>query len=156
MPYSTFLEADKDNSDDGESNIMTELAISIRLDMPFAETVDATREALSEQGFGILTEIDMQSTLKAKIDADIERYVILGACNPRLAKSAIDTDRQVGLLLPCNVIVRADGGSTIVEAMNPQVMVGLSDAPGLADVADEATALLHAAIMALSGESSST
>src|SRR3546814_5924748 len=77
--------------------IMTELAISIRLDMPFAETVDATREALSEQGFGILTEIDMQSTLKAKIDADIERYVILGACNPRLAKSAIDTDRQVGL-----------------------------------------------------------
>ncbi|MGV8873220.1 MAG: DUF302 domain-containing protein [Rhodococcus sp. (in: high G+C Gram-positive bacteria)] len=132
---------------------MTELAISTRVNSTFEDTVEATRQALSEQGFGILTEIDMQSTLKAKIDADIERYVILGACNPRLAKAAIDTDRQVGLLLPCNVVVRADGSSTIVEAMNPQLMVGLSAAPGLADVADEATALLQAAIMTLDGES---
>ncbi|KAA0922882.1 DUF302 domain-containing protein [Rhodococcus sp. IEGM 1401] len=132
---------------------MTELAISTRVNTTFEDTVDATRKALSEQGFGILTEIDMQATLKSKIDADIERYVILGACNPRLAKGAIDTDRQVGLLLPCNVVVRADGGSTIVEAMNPQVMVGLSDASGLADVADEATALLQAAIMTLGGDS---
>ncbi|OZF49442.1 DUF302 domain-containing protein [Rhodococcus sp. 14-1411-2a] len=131
---------------------MTELAISTRVETTFEDTVEATRKALSEQGFGILTEIDMQSTLKSKIDADIERYVILGACNPRLAKGAIDADRQVGLLLPCNVVVRADGGSTIVEAMNPQVMVGMSDAPGLADVADEATALLQAAIMTLDGE----
>jgi uncharacterized protein (DUF302 family) len=131
---------------------MTELAISTRVETTFEDTVEATRKALSEQGFGILTEIDMQSTLKSKIDADIERYVILGACNPRLAMGAIDADRQVGLLLPCNVVVRADGGSTIVEAMNPQVMVGMSDAPGLADVADEATALLQAAIMTLDGE----
>ncbi len=135
---------------------MTELAIGTRVDMPIEETVDATREALAEQGFGVLTEIDMQSTLKSKIDADIERYVILGACNPQLAKAAIDTDRQVGLLLPCNVVVRADGGSTIVEAMNPQVMVGLSDAAGLAEVADRATALLQSAIMALGGDSTTT
>lgn len=132
---------------------MTELAISTRVHSNFADTVEATRKALSEQGFGVLTEIDMQSTLKAKIDADIERYVILGACNPRLAKGAIDTDRQVGLLLPCNVVVRADGENTIVEAMNPQLMVGLSAAPGLSDVADEATALLQAAIDTLGGES---
>ncbi|KPH20694.1 MULTISPECIES: DUF302 domain-containing protein [Rhodococcus] len=135
---------------------MTELAIGTRVDMPFEETLDATREALSEQGFGVLTEIDMQSTLKTKIDAEIERYVILGACNPQLAKAAIDTDRQVGLLLPCNVVVRVDGSGTIVEAMNPQVMVGLSDAPGLAEVADRATALLQAAIIALDGESATT
>ncbi|WP_206492797.1 DUF302 domain-containing protein [Rhodococcus sp. KRD162] len=133
---------------------MTELAISTRVNSTFEDTVESTRKALSEQGFGILTEIDMQSTLKAKIDADIERYVILGACNPRLAKAAIDTDRQVGLLLPCNVVVRSDGSDTIVEAMNPQLMVGLSAAPGLADVADEATALLQAAIAALDGENS--
>ncbi|MFY2789391.1 DUF302 domain-containing protein [Rhodococcus sp. MALMAid1271] len=133
---------------------MTELAISTRVNSTFEETVESTRKALSEQGFGILTEIDMQSTLKAKIDADIERYVILGACNPRLAKAAIDTDRQVGLLLPCNVVVRSDGSDTIVEAMNPQLMVGLSAAPGLADVADEATALLQAAIAALDGANS--
>ncbi|CCQ14295.1 putative uncharacterized protein [Rhodococcus sp. AW25M09] len=132
---------------------MTELAISTRVNSSFEDTVEATRKALSEQGFGVLTEIDMQSTLKAKIDADIERYVILGACNPRLAKGAIDTDRQVGLLLPCNVVVRADGDNTIVEAMNPQLMVGLSAAPGLSDVADEATALLQAAIDTLDGES---
>ncbi|MFY2789301.1 DUF302 domain-containing protein [Rhodococcus sp. KRD162] len=132
---------------------MTELAIGTRVDMPFEETVDATREALAEQGFGVLTEIDMQSTLKSKIDADIERYVILGACNPQLAKAAIDTDRQVGLMLPCNVVVRADGSSTIVEAMNPQVMVGLSDGAGLAEVADRATALLQSAVMALGGDS---
>lgn len=135
---------------------MTELAIGTRVDMPFEETLEATREALSEQGFGVLTEIDMQSTLKTKIDAEIERYVILGACNPQLAKAAIDTDRQVGLLLPCNVVVRVDGSGTIVEAMNPQVMVGLSDAPGLAEVADRATALLQAAIIALDGESATT
>ena len=133
---------------------MTELAISTRVNSTFEDTVESTRKALSEQGFGILTEIDMQSTLKAKIDADIERYVILGACNPRLAKAAIDTDRQVGLLLPCKVVVRSDGSDTIVEAMNPQLMVGLSAAPGLADVADEATALLQAAIAALDGENS--
>lgn len=133
---------------------MTELAISTRVNSTFEDTVESTRKALSEQGFGILTEIDMQSTLKAKIDADIERYVILGACNPRLAKAAIDTDRQVGLLLPCNVVVRSDGSDTIVEAMNPQLMVGLSAAPGLADVADEATALLQAAIAALDGANS--
>lgn len=84
----------------------------------------------------MLTEIDMQWTLKTKIDTEFERSVILGACNPQLAKAASDTDRQVGLLLPRTVVVRVDGDGTIVEAMNPHVMVGLSDAPGLATVAD--------------------
>lgn len=127
-------------------------ALSTVLRTSFDEAVDRTREALAAQGFGVLTEIDMQATLKAKLGEDMERYLILGACNPPLAHRAVDIDRQIGLLLPCNVVVRADpddDDAVIVEAMDPQVLVEVSGEDALRPVADEVTARLRAAIDAL-------
>lgn len=124
----------------------------------FDTAVEYTKAALSEQGFGVLTEIDMQATLKVKLGEEMERYVILGACNPALAHRAVAISRQIGLLLPCNVVVRADTtapGSVIVEAMNPNIMLQLSGEPALSDVAAEATTKLQAAIDALSGQTAS-
>ncbi|MCU7528841.1 DUF302 domain-containing protein [Prescottella equi] len=126
-----------------------ELGISTRLNTEFDDAIAKTRAALQEQGFGVLTEIDMQATLKAKIGAEMERYVILGACNPQLAHRAVRVDRQIGLLLPCNVVVRSDGDGVIVEAMNPALMVAVTEEPGLEEVAAEATTRLQAAIDAL-------
>ena len=129
------------------------LAISTTLHTSFADAVDQTRKALAEQGFGVLTEIDMKATLKAKLGEDMEDYLILGACNPPLAHRAVNVDRQIGLLLPCNVIVRADpsaGQNTvIVDAINPQVMAQLTDQPGMQEVADDVTTKLQAAIQSL-------
>ncbi|BCN69987.1 ABC transporter [Prescottella equi] len=126
-----------------------ELGISTRLNTEFDDAIAKTRAALQEQGFGVLTEIDMQATLKAKIGAEMERYIILGACNPQLAHRAVGVDRQIGLLLPCNVVVRSDGDGVIVEAMNPALMVAVTEEPGLEEVAAEATTRLEAAIDAL-------
>lgn len=128
-----------------------ELGIGTRLTAPFDDTVERTRKALQEQGFGVLTEIDMQATLQAKIGEDIGRYLILGACNPQLAHRAVGVNRQIGLLLPCNVVVREDGGDVVVEAMNPELMVQVSGDPELRSVADDATARLRSAIATLAG-----
>ncbi|PBC40105.1 DUF302 domain-containing protein [Rhodococcus sp. ACS1] len=132
------------------------LALSTTLHTSFADAVDRTRQALADQGFGILTEIDMKATLKAKLGEDMEDYLILGACNPPLAHRAVTVDRQIGLLLPCNVVVRADPtdpGTVLIDAMNPQVMIQVADQPGLGAVADDATAALQAAIETLSRDS---
>lgn len=128
-----------------------ELGIGTRLAAPFDDTVERTRKALQEQGFGVLTEIDMQATLQAKIGEDIGRYLILGACNPQLAHRAVGVNRQIGLLLPCNVVVREDGDDVVVEAMNPELMVQVSGDPELRSVADDATARLRSAIATLAG-----
>jgi len=121
--------------------------ISVRLNAAFAPTVERVRAALKEQGFGVLTEIDLRATLRAKIGAEMEDYLILGACNPSLAHRAIGIDREIGLLLPCNVVVRADGtGHTLVQALDPQVMVQVTGRPELKDVADEGTTRLRAAL----------
>lgn len=128
------------------------LAISTTLHTSFGDAVARTRKALADEGFGVLTEIDVTATLKAKLDEDMEDYLILGACNPPLAHRAIGVDREIGLLLPCNVVVRADRdhpGAVIVDAMDPQIMVQVADAPGLQDVADGAADKLRAAIAAL-------
>ncbi|WP_067856682.1 DUF302 domain-containing protein [Nocardia shimofusensis] len=128
------------------------LALSTTLRTSFDDAVSRTRAALQEQGFGVLTEIDMQATLKAKIGADMERYLILGACNPPLAHRAVEANRQIGLLLPCNVIVReapSGDGAVLVEAMNPQVMVQVTDQAELEGVAEDAGRRLQAAIDAL-------
>lgn len=129
------------------------LAISTTLRASFDDAVEMTRKALSDQGFGVLTEIDVKATLKAKLGEDMENYLILGACNPPLAHRAVNVDRTIGLLLPCNVVVRSDpanDGTVIVDAMDPQIMVQVADQPGLRDVADDATTKLRAAIDALS------
>ena len=128
------------------------IAISTSLQSTFAEAVTRTRDALAAQGFGVLTEIDMKATLKAKLGHDMENYLILGACNPPLAHRAVDIDRQIGLLLPCNVVVRsdpADDSRVLVEAMNPQLLVQVTGESALQEVADAVTSKLRAAIEAL-------
>lgn len=127
-------------------------AMSIRLPAGFDATLERVRTALADQGFGVLTEIDFRATLRQKLGVDMEDYVILGACNPSLARQAVEADPDIGLLLPCNVVVRAEGpGATIVESLDPQVMVRLSGRPGLPGVADEAARRLRAALDALAG-----
>ncbi|GAD83327.1 DUF302 domain-containing protein [Nocardia asteroides NBRC 15531] len=125
------------------------IALSTTLETSFTDAVTRTRAALQEQGFGVLTEIDMQATLKAKLGEDMERYLILGACNPPLAHRAVEVNRQIGLLLPCNVIVREHPtaeGAVLVEAMNPQLMVQVTGEPELAEVAADAGRRLQSAI----------
>jgi uncharacterized protein (DUF302 family) len=123
--------------------------ITLTLDAPFHEVVDRVRAALAEQGFGILTEIDVQATLRAKLGEEMEDYLILGACNPPLAHQALAVDRRIGLLLPCNVVVRTAEGRTVVEAMDPQIMVQVTEQSELAAVADEAATRLHKALATL-------
>ena len=120
--------------------------MATRLRAPFSETVERVRAALASQGFGVLTEIDARATLRDKLGEEMEDYLILGACNPPLAHRALEVDRRIGLLLPCNVVVRADGGDTVVEALDPQVMVGVSGQAALEPVAGEATRRLAAAL----------
>ena len=122
---------------------------AITLDAPYADTVAQVRDALREQGFGVLTEIDVTATMQAKLGEQIEDYIILGACNPPLAFQALGIDRGLGLLLPCNVVVRAGNAGTIVEILDPQVMVTLSGRPELKPVADEAARRLDAVLAAL-------
>ncbi|MGV0734518.1 DUF302 domain-containing protein [Mycolicibacter sinensis] len=119
------------------------------------DTVTAkTRELLKDNGFGVLTEIDMQATLKAKLGEDMERYLILGACNPPLAHRAVTAEKRIGVLLPCNVVVREDPQqpeTVLVEAMNPQLMAQVVDNPALAPIADEVTEKIRAVIDTLAG-----
>ncbi|MFC8938536.1 DUF302 domain-containing protein [Streptomyces griseoincarnatus] len=124
---------------------------TVRLtDTDFGTAVAAVRRALADQGFGVLTEIDVRATLKAKLDHDMEDYLILGACNPPLAHRALEADRSIGLLLPCNVVVRRDGDHALVQALDPGTMVTVTGLDALAPVADEATARLDAALSSLS------
>jgi uncharacterized protein (DUF302 family) len=128
------------------------IAVSTALHTSFDDAVRLTREALAEQGFGVLTEIDVKATLKAKLNEDMEDYLILGACNPPLAHRAVNIDRQIGLLLPCNVVVRTDPkdeNTVLVEAMDPQVLVDVTGEAELRPVADEVATKLQAAIDSL-------
>ena len=118
----------------------------------YLETVAAVRDALAEQGFGVLTEIDLKATLGAKLDVAIEPHIILGACQPTLAYAALQAVPSIGALLPCNVVVRAiDENTTRVEALDPEVMMSLADSRALRAVAAEAKQRLAAAIEVLEG-----
>jgi uncharacterized protein (DUF302 family) len=121
----------------------------VTLEAPFGEAVTRVRAALAEQGFGVLSEIDVTATLKARLGEQMEDYVILGACNPPFAHQALGVDRSIGLLLPCNVVVRSVDGGTVVEALDPQVMVTLTGRPALRPVADEVARKLAAALAGL-------
>lgn len=128
--------------------------LSTTLHTTFEDAVDRTTKALADQGFGVLTTIDVKATLKQKLGEDMENYLILGACNPVLAHRALGIHREIGQLLPCNVVVRSDpageGDKVLIEAMDPQLMVKVTgEQQALQDVADQATAKLQAAIGAL-------
>ncbi|MFJ4276066.1 DUF302 domain-containing protein [Streptomyces coelicoflavus] len=122
---------------------------TVKLEGPFDQVQHDVRQALADQGFGVLTEIDVQATLKAKLDEDMEPYLILGACNPPLAHRALEADRSVGLLLPCNVVVRGDGDRVVVEAIDPGTMVTLTGVDSMTPVAEEAGRRLDAALSSL-------
>jgi uncharacterized protein (DUF302 family) len=116
---------------------------------PFEEVLAATKSALAEQGFGVLTEIDMQHTLQSRIGKQIGRYVILGACNPALAAAALDVEPQVGALLPCNVVVHQVDATVHVDALDPGLMVSMTSRDELAPIAAEARQRIGDALASL-------
>jgi uncharacterized protein (DUF302 family) len=129
---------------------MTSYTITTTLARPYDDAVETVREALGEQGFGILTEIDLKATLKTKLDVDIAPQVILGACRPALAYEALTAEPSIAAVLPCNVVVRAlDENTTIVEALDPDAMMGLAHNQALSTVAADAKQRLTAALTSL-------
>lgn len=128
---------------------------TVALPLPWEESVKRTRDALAEQGFGILSEINVRATFEAKLGTEaaavIGDYVILGACNPALASRALAAEPELGALLPCNVVVRRgkDAAVTTIDAIDPQTMVQLSDNPAVRDVANDADARLRKALAGL-------
>ncbi|HCA88091.1 MAG TPA: ABC transporter [Streptomyces sp.] len=132
---------------------MSTYTITTTLNQPYDAAVEAVRAALGDHGFGVLTEIDLKATLKDKLNVDIDPQVILGACRPPLAYEAIRADPSIAAVLPCNVVVRSVGGdTTIVEAFDPDAMMGLADNETLQTIAADAKQRLNAAFAALNEE----
>jgi len=129
----------------------TKVAFEGVTDRDHDPTVARCREELAEEGFGVLTEIDVRATLEKKLGVDVEPYVILGACHPPSAHRALAAAPEVGVLLPCNVTVSREGGRTVVRAMNPESALSLVDAPEVAEVADEVGAALRRVVEAVTG-----
>ena len=126
-------------------------ALTAEAALGFDETVARTRTELETEGFGVLTEIDVAATLKAKLGKEMEDYLILGACNPPLAHRALEVDRSLGLLLPCNVVLRATDGGTLVQIADPEMMVNLTSNPALEPIAKDARERLTLVLTALGG-----
>jgi uncharacterized protein (DUF302 family) len=132
------------------SNAIADLGLRVRLEVPYEEAVERVTGALKQEGFGVLTEIDVKATLKKKLDADFRKYAILGACNPPLAHRALNTELEIGLLLPCNVIVYEENEGSMVSIVDPLSMLGVVQSPELKPVAEEARARLERVAEALS------
>jgi len=124
-------------------------AKTITLDLPYDEAVPAVKEAFKAQGFGTLTEIDVRATLKEKLGQEMEPYVILGACNPQLAHRALEIEPEIGLLLPCNVVVRSHGARSVVQALDPKVIAEVPGNDALKPIAEEAGRRIDAALAEL-------
>lgn len=118
--------------------LISRYTFGTRVGAPFADVREDVERALKEEGFGVLTQIDVAATMRAKLGLEQDPYVILGACNPPLAHRALTADPSVGALLPCNVVVRTDGDQTVVEAMDPRAALGLIESAEMTAVAAEA------------------
>lgn len=130
----------------------TDLGLRVTLAVPYEEAIEKAVAALKDEGFGVLTEIDVKATLKKKLDADFRRYIILGACNPNLAYRALQTELDLGLLLPCNVIVyETDEGQSVVSIIDPLFMMGVVDNESLHEVANQARERLNRVTEKLAG-----
>ncbi|MBF4764549.1 DUF302 domain-containing protein [Nocardioides islandensis] len=128
---------------------MSGYTMAVTLDQPYDDVVSRVKDALAEQGFGVLTEIDVRATMRAKLGIDVPDQVILGACRPELAHRALDAAPSVAALLPCNVTVRTTDAGTVVEVVDPAVMSRLEDSAEIGAVANEARSRLSAALQAL-------
>ncbi|WP_404381670.1 DUF302 domain-containing protein [Caenispirillum salinarum] len=123
---------------------------STTLDMPFDAAVTTVTEALKQEGFGVLTEIDVKETLKKKIDVDFRPYRILGACNPKMAHQALQAEPEIGVMLPCNVVVQEDEGGTVrVSAVDPVASMRAVDNPALGDIAGQVREALRRVVEGL-------
>jgi uncharacterized protein (DUF302 family) len=127
----------------------TQYGMQTQLDLPYDQAVEKVTAALKEQGFGVLTSIDVQQTMRIKLDKDFRRYVILGACNPPLAFQAFTDEPEVGLLLPCNVIVYEEGQGSVVSILDPEKMMALAENSKLQPVALQARTRLQQALESL-------
>ena len=132
---------------------MTDFTLSVTVEAPYDATLARVRTLLADAGFGVLTEIDVQATVQAKLGVEVAPQRILGACRPQLAQRALQVDARVATMLPCNVVVAADGAlRTRVEVFDPAVMTTFSDADELAEVATDARERLTGMITSLAGE----
>ena len=132
---------------------LTELGIHVHMSQPFDDVLGSVKTALKTEGFGVLTEIDIKATLKQKIGVDFRRYVILGACNPPLAHRALTTNLDVGLLLPCNVVVyEADDNSCVVSLVDPVSMLSILPDDSFTEVAQDARQRLQRVAASLSAQ----
>ncbi len=127
------------------------MPLTTRLSVPYERALDMTKSALKAEGFGVLTEIDVKETLKAKLGADFRKYDILGACNPSIAFMGLQRHLELGLLLPCNVIVYEDGDGSVVSIQDPGDMLAVASNPDLDEVAEIARGHLERVIRALEG-----
>ncbi len=120
--------------------------LSRRLSLSYEDALQRVKDALKQEGFGVLTEIDVRKTLREKLEADFRKYDIIGACNPSLAHRALQTELDVGLLLPCNVVVYEDDGGSVVAAIDPEAAMNITDSQALREIAQEAKAGLKRAL----------
>jgi uncharacterized protein (DUF302 family) len=129
----------------------TKYGFGTTLDLPYEQAVERTRAALAEEGFGVLTEIDVRATLKNKLDVDFRPYIILGACNPPLAHRALTAEREIGLLLPCNVVVYAadEEGRSVVSVMDPEAALALTENDAVAPIAADVRGRLERMLKSL-------